>query len=82
MGDTITKLGNLDVTRADLVDTFLASHEPGDIVPIHFTQRGHAREGILILDQDPAVEVILYEDAGFDVAPEHLAFRAAWLGAR
>ena len=62
-------------------DTALSRYEPGDTAIIRYVQRGEELSAEVVLEENPAVEVVTFEAAGRDVSAEQLAFRRAWLGA-
>jgi predicted metalloprotease with PDZ domain len=79
--DQITELDGKAVATVAQALEALATHKPGDSVTIAFKRRnGTLRSATLALEEDPALEAVLVEDAGGTPTAEQKAFRAAWLG--
>ncbi|WP_242916617.1 M61 family metallopeptidase [Pontibacter liquoris] len=58
----------------------LDKHKPGDEVPLTYRRLGQARTATLTLDEEPELEVVLYESTGKQLTPEMEKYRQAWLG--
>jgi predicted metalloprotease with PDZ domain len=81
-GDRITSLAGTSVTAESGLEGILQGLEPGDEVEIEFWSRGDDYNATLVLDADPAVEVVTFEALDRDITPEIAAFRSAWLDGR
>jgi len=79
--DIITQIGDVTIEGAAYVEALRAVLKPGDTAPIRFIQRGVEKEATLTLTEDPAMEVVSFEAAGWEVTPAIQALRDAWLGA-
>ncbi len=80
--DRITRLDGSPLASAKDLDSVLARHKPGDVIPVEFEQRGSTRKADLTLEEQRQVEVVTYEVAGLALTPEIEAFRASWLDSR
>jgi predicted metalloprotease with PDZ domain len=60
----------------------IAAHKPGDKVIIAFEGRAGRREVGMTLAENPALQVVAFEDAGMNPTDQQLAFRAKWLSTR
>ncbi len=69
---------------ASLADfrSILNSHKPGDQVTVQFQQRGENKTAQVTLIENPALEVVLFEDAGLTLTKQMKAFRDAWLSGK
>jgi predicted metalloprotease with PDZ domain len=81
-GDRLVALDGTAVSSADDVQRVLASKRPGDDIEITFEQRGVRRTSRVTAIEDPALQVVLFEDAGMELPDAARAFRVAWLGSR
>lgn len=80
--DVILSLNNQTIADSQGLAELLNKLKPGSSIPITFMQRGEKKSAILILQEDPALEVVLYEEAGLPLTRKMKTFRAGWLGAR
>jgi predicted metalloprotease with PDZ domain len=81
-GDRITSLdGKALASDADL-RAAIAAHKPGDKVTIGFEGRAGHRDASMTIAENPAVQVVTFEDAGMTPTDQQLAFRAKWLSTR
>jgi predicted metalloprotease with PDZ domain len=81
-GDKILDFDGRQVTSELEVNDWVAHHRPGDLVQLRTETRAGKKSMGVILEPDPAVEIVLFEKAGQAVTPEITAFRAAWLGSK
>ena len=81
-GDRIVALDGRPVSTGDAVNAIVAGKRPGDSIEITFEQRGVQRTESVRAGEDPALEVMLYENAGMELTEEMRQFRNAWLAAR
>jgi predicted metalloprotease with PDZ domain len=63
-------------------DDFAASHKPGDRSTLTVETRAGRKKVEIVWTQAPDVEIVSFEQAGRQVAPEIAAFRDAWLGSK
>ncbi len=80
--DRITSLDGRTLNSADDWTAILASHKPGDVIPIAFESRGTTINTTVTLAADPRIEIVPFEAVAEPVTDAVRAFRAAWLGAR
>jgi predicted metalloprotease with PDZ domain len=81
-GDRILSLGGEAIASAAALSALLARHRPGDAIAAEVEQRGARRMATVTLRENPALQVVTYEDAGMRPTPVMLALRARWLGSR
>ncbi|HXB06513.1 MAG TPA: PDZ domain-containing protein, partial [Puia sp.] len=80
--DKILAIDNQDTrTLADL-STVLGKLHPGAPAPIRYLHRGEEKKGTITVQENPAVSVITFEQAGQPVTPAIQQFRKSWLGAK
>jgi predicted metalloprotease with PDZ domain len=80
--DEILSLNGQPLRSTQEADNILAKLKPGSRIPVTFNQRGELRTATVTLQEDTALEVVLYEEAGLPVTPKMKAFRSNWLGAK
>jgi len=78
-GDHLAQLDGAPLSSATQVDSIVASHRPGDRIPLVFIGRGGAREVVITLAENPHLEFVPGEAAGQPPTPAQLAFRQRWL---
>jgi predicted metalloprotease with PDZ domain len=79
LGDHLAQFDGVPVVRVTQVDSILATHRPGDRIPMVFIGRGGAREVVITPVENPHLEFVPGEDAGRPPTPAQLAFRQRWL---
>ena len=77
----MVSLGRFEIDSEEDWTNALARHAPGEEAEIVFIQRGRERHAVVTFAQDPAIEVVRFENANLVPTPAQLAFREAWLGA-
>ena len=75
----MAQFDGVPVARPAQLDSLIASHHPGDRVPLVFLGRGGARQVVLTLAENPHIEFVPGETAGQAPTPAQLAFRQRWL---
>lgn len=80
--DVVVSLDERTVASAQDVADVLASHKPGETIPVRFLNQGVPVTGTATLAEDPAVELVAIETAGGTLAPAQREFREAWLSSR
>jgi predicted metalloprotease with PDZ domain len=81
-GDRITALdGKALASDADF-RAAIAARKPGDKVTIGYEGRAGHRDATMTIAENPAVQVVTFEDAGMSPTDQQLAFRAKWLSTR
>jgi predicted metalloprotease with PDZ domain len=81
-GDRIVTLDGRAMTAPADLESVVAAHKPGDRVSIVFETRGATRNEVVMLAEQPRLEVVTYEQAGMTVTPEMTALRESWLGSK
>lgn len=81
-GDGLLALDGRAIRSAGDVAAAVSSRRPGDAIEVTFEQRGVRRTMTVRVGEDPALEVLLHEDAGLSMTPEMRAFRSSWLSAK
>jgi predicted metalloprotease with PDZ domain len=80
--DVILTLNGQPVSSTQDISKVESALKPGASIPITFRQRGQEKTATVTLEEDPALEVVLYEDAGLPLTKQMKAFRSSWLGAK
>ncbi|MBC5993459.1 M61 family metallopeptidase [Pontibacter cellulosilyticus] len=81
-GDVILTMDSHKLKSEKDLKKVLEKHKPGDTVPVTFTRHGQTRNTSIVLDENPAFELVPYESIGKELTPEMQAFRTAWLGSK
>ena len=82
IGDQLMALNGQVITDPADTDSVLAGLAPGDRASMVFESRGRRVEAEVVLEKDPRLEAVLFEDAGREVTEAIRAFRASWLGSK
>ncbi len=80
--DILTMLDGQGVSTARDLARIVQDKRPGDRLAIGFDRRGRAVESVVVLGEDPRLELDLVESSGADLAPQQRAFRTAWWGSQ
>lgn len=62
------------------LETLLAKFNPGKEIDFVFKKRGETRTTKITLEENPTLEVVLFEQAGLKVTDNMAQFRKNWLG--
>jgi predicted metalloprotease with PDZ domain len=81
-GDRITALDGKTLTTDAELRAAVAAHKPGDKVTIAFDNRAGHREATMTIEENPALQVVTFEEAGMTPTEQQLVFRAKWLSTR
>jgi predicted metalloprotease with PDZ domain len=81
-GDRLVSAGGGPIRGQEDWTALLASHSPGDTIPLLYRQRGREVRAVLRLQANPWLEVRPAELAGGTPTEAQRAFRSAWLGSR
>ena len=79
-GDKIVRLGRFKLDNQGDWDRALQRHDPGDNVVITYQQRGEEVRQEVTFVENPALEIVLFEDVDLPVSQIQQTFRDAWLG--
>jgi predicted metalloprotease with PDZ domain len=81
--DQLVNLGGTALTSMSNWNDALQRHKPGDRVPLRFVRRsGETVDAILVLDEDPVIEVVPMEKIGGTLTDDQKRFRESWLSSR
>jgi predicted metalloprotease with PDZ domain len=81
--DLIISIDDVKLTTAAALEELLGRHKPGDQVRIRFVRRGgETLNGILVLEEDPRIELVPVEQSGDTLTAAQKQFREQWLGSR
>jgi predicted metalloprotease with PDZ domain len=81
-GDRIIALDGKEFSADPDFRAAIGGHKPGDRVTIAYEGRAGRREASVTIAENPAVQVVAFEDAGLNPTDQQLAFRAKWLSTR
>lgn len=81
-GDRILTVDGKEVTADSVLAAAVAGHKPGEQMNITFESRAGRRETAVSIRENPAVQVLTFEDAGRTPSAAQLAFRAAWMSSK
>lgn len=80
--DVIHSLGGTPISNARDLQRVLAAHDPGDELSISYTSLGESLQGTIRLAENPALELIPYEQTEKELTEEMKQFRQDWLGSK
>ena len=80
--DRLIELDGTKLTEQAVVEGLLETLEPGESVELKFEKRGEEQTVSLVVESDPALELVTFEASGEELSAEVLAQRSAWLAAR
>ena len=81
-GDRILALDGRAVATDAEFRAAVEQHKPGDRLTLTYEGRAGRRDATVTVAENPAVQVVTFEDAGMHPTDAQLAFRARWLGTR
>lgn len=81
-GDRILRWDGKVLKSGRELETWLAKQKPGDRVHLNVNTRAGDGEVDVVLQENPAVELVTNEQAGRDVTPEMVKFRKDWLSSK
>lgn len=80
--DVIHSLGGKPINNARDLQRVLGAHNPGDELSISYTSLGESHQGTIRLAENPALELIPYEQTDRKLTEEMKQFRQNWLGSK
>jgi predicted metalloprotease with PDZ domain len=80
-GDVILKVDGKEVDAAGLTAA-VGDKKPGDKIAIIYKNRTGEHETTLVLEENPAFEVVTYEKAGKELSKQQQDFRNSWLSSK
>lgn len=81
-GDIILKADGKDVTDVKSYLDIVASKNIGDNLTVKYRNRTGEHEATIVLEENPALEVVTYEKAGKPLSKEQETFRNNWLSSK
>ena len=81
-GDRILQCGGKPVKASADIDACIAGRKPGDRIQAKASTRAGEKEIEIVLEANPMLELVPYEQAGQPITPEITAFRQAWLSSK
>jgi predicted metalloprotease with PDZ domain len=81
-GDIILKADGKEVTDAKSFTDIVATKSIGDKLVVNYKNRTGEHETTIILEENPALEVVTYEKAGKELTKEQQTFRNNWLSSK
>jgi predicted metalloprotease with PDZ domain len=80
--DILTHADGTQITGIDGWHAAVRAHKPGDRMDVAYTRQGRTAKTTLVVEEDPALEVVTVESTGGVLSREQKTFRDAWLGSR
>jgi len=80
--DVITELDGKRVASQEDIQSVLAAHQPGDKIDVKYIHREVLNDAEIILQEDPALKVLTYEEEGKPITQAIQQYRKAWLGSK
>ncbi len=81
-GDRILTVDGRDVSADSVLTNAIAAHQPGEQIALVIEGRAGRRESRIRVAENPAVQVVTFEEAGRIPSPAQLAFRQAWTSSK
>lgn len=81
-GDRILKWDGKAFKNSGELETWLQKHKPGDRVLLKANMRSGKSDVYLLLQENPAVELVANERVGQQLTPEMARFRSAWISSK
>ncbi len=82
IGDRIERWDGKQFRNSKDLDAWLARHKPGDQVSLEAVTRAGRKTVAVTLAENPALEIVTFEQAGKPVTPAIAAFRQSWLSSK
>lgn len=81
-GDTILTLDGMAVSDDKSFTTAVAAKKPGDKIDVTYANRTGEHKTTIVLEEDPAFEIVSYEKAGKTPSAAQLELRNNWLASK
>ncbi|MBX0335234.1 PDZ domain-containing protein [Pontibacter sp. HSC-14F20] len=78
-GDVILTINGKKVTSEKQMEKILNKLKPAHSVPVTYQRYGTTRQTTLVMEEDPTLEVVTFEETGKELTPAMQQFRQAWL---
>jgi predicted metalloprotease with PDZ domain len=82
VGDVILKADGKDIKDAQAFSDAVTSKSIGDKIVVDYMDRAGMHQTTIILEENPALEVVTFEKAGKTLSAEQQAFRNNWLSSK
>jgi len=82
VGDIILKADGKDVKDAQAFTAIVTSKNVGDKIVVHYKNRTGEHDTTIILEENPALEVVTFEKAGKTPTKQQTDFRNNWLSTK
>jgi predicted metalloprotease with PDZ domain len=81
-GDELSQCDGKPLKKTQDLESCLSKHAPGDTLALDYRSRAGAKTARVAVMEDPALEIVTFENAGLQLTGQIKAFRKAWLGSR
>jgi len=81
-GDIIVKADGKEIKDAAGFNEVFTGKKPGDKVVVNYKNRTGDHETTIVLEENPAFEIVTNEKAGKELTKDQEAFRSAWLSTK
>jgi len=81
-GDELLSFDGVAVTGQSRLEEAVQRRRPGDMVRLSIRRRGIAQELMLMIAEDPRLQLVPVERTGRQLTPAERDFRQRWLGSR
>jgi predicted metalloprotease with PDZ domain len=81
-GDEISRCDGKPVKKVDDFESCVAKHAPGDSLTLDYRSPAGVKKATVMVEEDPALELVTFETAGLEVSDQIKSFRNLWLGSR
>lgn len=82
VGDIILKADGKDIKDLQTFNDIVAGKNIGDKIVVNYRNRTGDHETTIVLEENPAFEVVPYEKAGKELSKEETDFRNKWLSTK
>lgn len=80
--DQLVSLDSIIIDKPAQLSEILTRHKPGDIINLVYKHFDVIKTTRVVLDENPELSIVLFENAGLKVTEKELMFRNAWLGSK
>ncbi len=81
-GDVIVKADGKDIKAVQDFNDVVTGKKPGDQIKVDYVNRTGAHTTTVTLEENPALEVVTYEQAGRQLSAAQQEFRSKWLSSK
>ncbi len=80
--DQILRVDFIPIDSLAQLEEILARHKPGDTIKLVYKHFDTVKTTEVVLEENPELSIVLFENAGLKVSEKELKFRSAWLGSK